>query len=322
MLAVIGQVAAQSPEKKSKPLVLFSIKGTPVYTDEFIYLYKKNHLNQEDFTEKKVNEYLDLFINFKLKVAEARSRGLDTTATFNKEFKSYRDELRKPYLAEKDELDRLTKEVYQRLSEEVKASHILIMLKPDAAPADTLAALKKIEEIRSKIMNGENFEKMAKEYSEDPSARSNSGNLGYFTAMQMVYQFEQAAYSLKAGEVSQPVRTRFGYHLIKLTDRKPARGEVEVSHIILRTGSPDDKKVKNKIYEIYDQLRGGRNWEELCKEYSEDPATKDTGGKLRPFGVGTLAGVPEIRNGSIFAKDAGRNIRSISISVWMAHCKA
>ncbi|NOT74831.1 MAG: peptidylprolyl isomerase [Cyclobacteriaceae bacterium] len=296
VLVVAGQVAAQSSEKKSKPLVLFTVKNTPVYTDEFIYLYKKNHLNKEDFTDKKVNEYIDLFVNFKLKVMEAKSRGLDTTVAFIKEFKSYKDELKKPYLAEKDELDRLTKEVYQRLLEEVKASHILVFVKPDAASADTLAALSKIQSIRTKIVAGGKFETVAKELSEDPSAKSNGGSLGYFTAMQMVYPFEQAAYNLKVGEVSQPVRTRFGYHLITLVDRRPARGEVEVSHIILRTGSPDDKKVKNKILEIYDQLRGGRSWDELCKEYSEDQSTKDAGGKLRPFGVGALSNIPEFES--------------------------
>ncbi len=296
---------AQTAEKKSKSLVLFSLRNNPVYTDEFIYLYKKNHLNPGDFTEKKVDEYLNLFINFKLKVSEAKSRGLDTTAAFNKEFKSYKEELKKPYLAEKDELDRLTKEAYQRLNEEVKASHILITLKPDAASADTLAAFTKIMTIRSRVMGGENFEKVAEQVSEDPSAKSNGGNLGYFTALQMVYPFEQAAYSLKVGEISQPVRTRFGYHLLKVTDRKPARGEVEVSHIILRTGSPDDKKVKNKILEIYDQLRGGRSWEELCREYSEDPATKDSGGKLRPFGVGALAGIPQFEAVAFSLKQPG-----------------
>lgn len=279
--------------KPQKPLALFTISGQPVYTDEFIYLYKKNHLKRDDFTEPKVIEYLNLLINFKLKVSEARARGLDTTAVFKKEFRSYKEELKKPYVGDKDVLNRLTREAYERLKEEVKASHILIGVTPDASPADTLKALNKIIGIRERVLLGEGFEKIAREESEDPSAKTNSGNLGYFTALQMVYPFEQAAYAIPVGQISQPVRTRFGYHLIKVTDRRPARGEVEVSHIILRTGQGDNTKVKNKIHDIYDQLRGGRSWDELCKEYSDDPATKNSGGRLRPFGVGALAAVPE-----------------------------
>lgn len=305
LLVWAGQSAGQPLKENSKPRLLFSINENPVYADEFIYLYKKNHVNPDDFTEKKINDYLDLLINFKLKVTEAKARGLDTTAVFHKEFKSYREELKKPYLIGKDELSRLTQEAYQRLTEEVKASHILVALQPNAQPADTLAAYQKAVVIRKGILVGEDFEKLARENSEDQTAKRNGGNLGYFTALQMVYPFEQAAYSLKVGEISMPVRTRFGYHVLKVTDRKPARGEVEVSHIILRTGSGDDTKVKNKIFEIYDQLQGGRSWDELCKEYSDDPATKDSGGKLRPFGVGALAGVPEFETVAFSLRKAG-----------------
>ncbi len=294
----------QAP-KAPKPIVLFWVKEAPVYTDEFMYLYKKNHLKQDDYTEGKINEYLNLLVNFKLKVTEANARGLDTTAAFQKEFKSYSDELKKPYIAEKGELDRLTKEAYQRLQEEVKASHILISMQPDARPEDTLIAYNKIAAIRARIMDGKDFERMASEISEDPSAKSNGGSLGYFTALQMVYPFEQMAYSLKVGEISPPVRTRFGYHLIKVTDRRPARGEVEVSHIILRSGADDNTKVRNKIFEIFEQLQGGRNWDDLCMEFSDDAATKNSGGRLRPFAVGTLAGVPEFEAVAFSLKQPG-----------------
>jgi peptidyl-prolyl cis-trans isomerase SurA len=281
----------QSKETRSLPL--FSIGKTSVSTDEFLYTYRKNHQNQQDFTEQKVNEYLDLFVNFKLKVAEAHTRGLDTTSKFTAEFKTYREELKKPYRTEPDALDKLTKETYQRLTEEVNAEHILITLKPDASPADTLVAFQKVSQIKARIEAGEDFEKLARELSEDPSAKYNGGNLGYFTALQMVYPFEEAAYNTAVGSLSPVVRTRFGYHLIKVKDRKPARGEVEVSHILLRAATPDDAKVKNTAFLLYDQIKGGRNWDEVCKEYSEDANTKDAGGRLRPFGVGALASVPE-----------------------------
>jgi len=285
---------SQKAVKKAPPLILFTLHNKSITTDEFIYTYKqKNQSKEGDFTDVKISEYLDLYINFKLKVTEAEKRGMDTTVEFRKEYDGYKDELKKPYVAEANELDRLTKEAYARLTEEIKASHILINLNPDATPADTLAAFQKITDIRKNAMGGEDFEKLAREFSEDPSAKTNNGNLGYFTAMQMVYPFEEAAYQTKVGEISQPIRTRFGYHIIKVFDRQAARGEVEVSHILLRTGSGNDVKVKNTIFDIYDQLKGGRKWEDLCSEFSEDNATKSNGGKLRAFGVGALSSVPE-----------------------------
>lgn len=293
VMVAVGLPLAGQPPKKDLP-VLLTIGNKPVLADEFIYLYKKNNQNKaEAFTEQKVDEYLELFTNFKLKIAEAQARGLDTTRKFKTEFKTYREELKRPYRAEPDILSKLTKEAYDRMTEEVRASHILIMVKPEATSADTLAAYTKISEIQKRIQAGENFFKLSQELSEDPSAKYNGGDLGYFTAMQMVYPFEQAVYSLKTGEVSRIVRTRFGYHLIKLTDRKPARGEVEVSHILFRKEGEDESLAKNKAFEVFDQLKAGRSWDELCKEHSDDGSTKNSGGRLRPFGIGALASIPE-----------------------------
>ncbi len=292
-LQLVG-VLAQDTKKANSPLVLFTVDGKPTYTNEFIYLYKKNHNNKsQDYTEPKIDEYLNLFINFKLKITEAQKRGMDTTAKFTKELHTYREELKKPYRAEKDVLDKLTREAYDHLTQEVKASHLLIQLKPDATPEDTLSAFNKISVIRKRIIEGEDFEKLARELSEDPSAKHNGGSLGYFTAMQMVYPFEEAAYQTKVGDVSSIIRTRFGYHIIKVFDRKPSRGEVEIAHILLRSTKDNEAKQKNLIFEIYDQLKKGRSWDELCKQYSEDSNTKSNGGKLKSFGVGALASVPE-----------------------------
>jgi len=297
-------IAQVKLEKKN--LTLFTVNNAEVTTDEFLHLYRKNSLNKaEDSKEESVKEYLDLLVNFKLKIAEAHARGLDTTQKFNKEFKTYREELKRPYRAEPDALDKLTKDTYQRLTEEVKASHILIMVKPDSPPSDTLAAFEKITMARNRVMQGESFEKVAGEISEEPSAKYNFGSLGYFTAMQMVYPFEEAAYQTMPGEISSIVRTQFGYHILKVYDRQPARGEVEVSHILLRTNVPDDNKVKGRIFEVYDQLKAGRNWEEVCKEYSDDAATKNTGGRLRAFGIGALASVPEFEATAFAMKQAG-----------------
>jgi peptidyl-prolyl cis-trans isomerase SurA len=284
-----------TPTKKSKSQTLFTVNKKPISVDEFIYLYKKNHQDKsKDFTTEKINEYLDLFINFKLKVTEARSRGLDTTAAFHNEYEGYREELRKPYLPDAKIIDSLVRLTYNRMQEEVNASHLLVSLKPEATPEDTLKAYNKITELRNKILSGQDFGQVAMESSDDPSARTNKGNLGYFTAMQMVYPFESAAYSTKVGDVSPPVRTRFGYHILKVLDRRPARGEVEVSHIMLRTGSSkENDEVKNSIFNIYDQLQAGMSWDELCKQYSEDPNTKEKGGRLKPFGAGAMSAIPE-----------------------------
>ena len=291
IISTIGFGQNKKKETERSPLV-FRVNKQPVFADEFIYLYKKNHTKPEDFKEAKIKEYLQLLVNFKLKIQEAKSRGMDTTKAFVKEFSGYKEELKKPYQVGGDELDRLTKQAYERLKEEVKASHILVNVAVDASPEDTTKAFQKISAIRQRIINGEDFQKLASELSEDPSAKSNAGDLGYFTTMQMVFPFETAAYNLKPFEVSNPVRSRFGYHLIKLYDRQPARGEVEISHILLRSEN-NDSKIKSKIFEIYDQLKAGKSWDELCLEFSEDANTKNVGGRLRPFGIGALASVPE-----------------------------
>jgi len=286
---------AQKTKKQPVPQILFSVADRSVSTDEFIYLYKKNHQNKtDDYTKAKIDEYLSLFINFKLKVQEARTRGLDTTKVFQNEFNSYKEELRRPYLPEGKMVDSLVQLTYARLKEEVRASHILIGVKPEATPADTLEAYTRTMAIKSRAKAGEDFGTLAATLSEDPSARSNQGDLGYFTALQMVYPFETAAYQGKPGEVVGPVKTRFGYHLVKILDRKPARGEVEVSHIMIRIVSENDQeRAKNIIFDVYDELKGGVAWEELCAQYSDDVSTKNSGGRLRPFGVGAMATVPE-----------------------------
>jgi peptidyl-prolyl cis-trans isomerase SurA len=304
LLVVCGKISAQQATSVATTQTLFTVKNSATSTDEFIYLYRKNHPSKEDFTAQKIDEYLNLFINFKLKVTEAKARGIDTTASFVKEYNSYKEELRKPYLPEGKIVDSLVRVTYTRLQEEVRASHILINVKPDASPADTLTAFTKAMEIKQKALSGEDFAALATTYSEDPSARINKGDLGYFTALQMVFPFENAAYSGKKGEVVGPVRTRFGYHLLKIVDKRPARGEVEVSHIMIRTSERDQASAKNLIFELHDQLEGGVSWNDVCKQYSEDQSTKNTGGKLRPFGVGGMP-VPEFEQAAFSLQKPG-----------------
>ncbi len=291
--------------------VLFSLRNKPVSADEFIYLYRKNHPGDkpEDYTREKVEEYLDLFVRFKLKVEEARHRKMDTASAFLTEFNGYREELRKPYLPDSHMIDSLVRLTYARLQEEIRASHILIRVAQDASPADTLAAYNKIQALRKRIIEGEGFQAVAAAYSEDQSARRNKGELGYFTALQMVYPFETAAYETPVGKVSDPVRTAFGYHLIYVTDRRPSQGEVEVSHIMLRTGEGyDDDKARTTIFELYDKLQKGMSWADLCSQYSEDQSSRANGGRLKPFGVGTMAmaGIPEFEQIAFGLHDVGQ----------------
>ncbi len=292
-------------QKKNDASVLFTIAKKPVTIEEFSYLYNKNNQGKkEEYTEAKIEEYLDLFINFKLKVAEARQRGYDTTAAFRKEYNTYRAELRKPYLPDDNLVDSLTELTYNRMKEEVKASHVLVNVSPDAAPADTLVAYQKISAIRQRILNGEQFEKVVMEYSEDPTAKLNKGALGWFTALQMVFPFEQAAFTTPVGELSKPIRTRFGYHLVKVHGRRPAQGEVEVAHIMLRANG-DDQRARDLAFEVHDKLQKGVDWNELCAEYSEDPSSSENGGKLRAFGVGVMSSVPEFEEAAFALKNPG-----------------
>ncbi|HEY0742872.1 MAG TPA: peptidylprolyl isomerase, partial [Chryseosolibacter sp.] len=307
VLFFVFLAATASAQKKNDASTLFTVAKKPVTIDEFSYLYSKNNQGKkEEFTQAKIEEYLNLFINFKLKVEEARHRGYDTTAAFKKEFNSYRAELRKPYMPDDKLIDSLTELTYNRMKEEVKASHILINLQPDAAPADTLKAFEKISSIRKRVIDGYDFQAAALEFSEDPTAKMNKGSLGWFTALQMVFPFEQAAFTTPVGEVSKPVRTRFGYHIVKVFERRPARGEIEVSHIMLRgTGEEDDNHAKDLAFEVYDKLQKGVSWNELCAEYSEDPSSKENGGKLRPFGVGVMSAVPEFEQAAFELKQPG-----------------
>lgn len=299
--------AANAQSDRNRSGTLFTVNKKPVTTEEFIYLYKKNHQHKpEEFTRDKIEEYLNLFINYKLKVEEALARGMDTSSTFRKEYQTYREELLKPYMPDSKVVDSLVRLTYDRLREEVNASHILIRLNPDASPEDTLKAYRHIVDLRNRALAGEDFGSLAASYSEEPGAEKTKGNLGYFTAMQMVFPFEQAAYLTPVGNVSSPVRTQFGYHIVKVLDKQPSRGEVEVSHIMIRTQEGiEDNDAKDRIFDVYDKLQKGVSWEELCEQYSEDPASKEKGGKLRPFGVGAMASVPEFQDMAFSLENKG-----------------
>ncbi len=268
--------------------VLLKFKKEKVTKADFERVYQKNNGGFEaasKHTQKQYQEYLDLYVNFKRKVFEAEAMGLNKTPEFEAEYNTYKKQLAQPYLAAKDVEDNLIREAYERSKYLVNASHILLALDENAAPEDTLSVYQKIMNIRDSIVNkGSNFETMAKRYSSDPSAKDNAGNLGYFTVFEMVYPFETAAFNTPVGSVSKPVRTRFGYHIIKVIDKIPNLGTKRCAHIIVRVGdrysAKDETQAIAKINEIYQQLKNGVKFEELAKQYSDDPGSATKGGDL------------------------------------------
>ena len=259
--------------------VLMTIAGEDISKSEFLNVYYKNNIKGEPIDKKTLDEYLDLFINFKLKVKEAEVLGLDTVGEFIKELAGYRKQLAQTLLTDKDVTEQLIKEAYDRMQYDVRASHILIRVDNNSSPKDTLEAYNKIVKLRNRIIKGEGFDKVAIEASEDMSARDseasdkrpamkgNGGDLGYFTALDMVYPFENGAYNTKIGDVSMPIRSAFGYHLIKVTDKKPAMAKVQVAHILKSIPINANDSVqgikKAEIEKIYNQLTAGESFEEL-----------------------------------------------------------
>lgn len=284
-------ISAQIKAKEA----LFSVDQKSYYTDEFIRVYNKNLDLVKDESQKDLDQYLELFIGYKLKVNKANKLGLQNGKQYLTELDNYRAQLAKNYLTDSKVTESLIEEGYNRMKKEINASHILIMVDENAAPADTLAAYQKISEIRSRILKGEDFGKLAQEVSQDPSAKDNQGNLGYFTSFRMVYAFESAAYKTQLNAVSLPVRTRFGYHIIKVNDIRDNRGDVLVAHIMLMNPKEGESKtneeVQKTIQDIYKKIQQGEKFEELAQQFSEDKSTSIRGGELSRFSSGQLSSI-------------------------------
>ena len=263
--------------------VLMRINNKDITRSEFEYIYNKNNSNN-DLDKKSLDDYVGLFVNFKLKVAAAEEAGIDTTTAFVNELGGYRKQLAKPYLTDSSVDDANAMEAYNRLKENVEAWHILVKLNPNATKEEQEDAYNKAERARQRIVNGEAFDKVAREVSEDPSVAQNGGYLGYFTSMQMVYPFEDAAYKLKTGEVSQPVRSDFGYHVIKVTNRRPDIGKALVTHIFKYLPQDASKEKQDQaaaqMDSIYGALQNGADFAELAKKYSDDKGSAARGGEL------------------------------------------
>ena len=301
----LGAPAQSKLDKK----VLMTIGNQKVTVKEFTDVYNKNNMKSDVIEKKSVDEYLDLFVNFRMKVMEAYEMKLDTNAKFKKELEGYRKQLAKPYFTNDEVSEELVEEAYQRKQKDIRASHILIRCDKHALPSDTLKAFNKAMDIRKKALNGEDFGTLAVTYSQDPSARDikatettparkgNKGDLGYFTVFDMVYPFETGAYNTREGEISMPIRTDYGYHLIKVNSITDALGTIQAAHIFLRIDpeakEEDIQNLKTKADNIYNELmeQHGNNWNEEVTRYSDDRGSVNRQGALTPFTVNRI--VPE-----------------------------
>ncbi|MDX9696265.1 MAG: peptidylprolyl isomerase [Bacteroidales bacterium] len=286
---------------------LLTVDGKKISKNEFLNQYNKNKTNITTGEVMSVDEYLQLFINFQLKVREAEKSGLDTLPSFKNELKGYRDQLARPYLIDNTTNEKLIKEAFSRMQYEVRASHIHVEVSPEAAPEDTLLAYEKALALRLRVINGEPFEYVAKGASDDKSVKYNGGDLGYFTVFDMVYPFENAVYKMKVGEISMPVRTQYGYHIIQKTDVRKSIGQIKVAHIMLLTpqGIPaaEEQSKKALINEIYHRTKNGEDFAELAKQYSEDRGSINNGGELPWFGTGKM--IPEFEKAAFSLSSNG-----------------
>src|SRR5690606_3834234 len=234
-----------------------------------------------------------------------KAQGLHQGEAYITELAKYRDQLSRNYLFEDKLTEDLAIEAYERGKEEVSASNILIGVSYEASPQDTLAAYNKIKAIHEKAVNGADFEQLAKNNSEEPNVENSGGNLGYFSVFDMVYPFESAAYNTKVGAISDIIRTRYGYHILKVHDHRERLPKIVVSHIMIsdkkgaRTFNP-----KERINEIATMLKQGQSFESLAKEYSDDKNSGVNGGKLNPFTKGQLR-APDFEDAAYKLKKSG-----------------
>ena len=274
---------------QSNDPVLFTVEDNPVHLSEFDYIYSKNTGKNTDYSIESLQEYLDLYVKFKLKVQRAKEMQLDTIPSLMKELEGYRKQLAKSYLTDKEVTDRLVKEVYERSANDVKLSHILVSLKENANSKQEADAKRKIDEIYNKIKGGMSFDDAVQEFSEDKMSKENGGALPFLNAMFPAgfYELENVGYSLKKGEVSAPIRTKLGFHVVRLDEKRPARGELEIAHILIRKEKIRQKKSDGleRINAIYERLKAGEDFGTLAKELSEDNATARNEGNLGMFGI-------------------------------------
>jgi len=277
-LVVSLKLSAQNNSKE----VLFTVDEDPVYASEFIRVFNKNLDLVKDESQKDIDAYLKLFVGYKLKLKEAKTLGLDTVPKYKRELSNYRSQLAKNYLSDNKVTDALVEEAYERISNEVDASHILIRLDENANPSDTLKVYNKLVELRERVLK-EGFATVQKEVHDGKEVYAE--DLGYFSGFKMVYPFETVAFNTEIGTVSMPFKTQFGYHIVYVKDKRKSRGKREIAHIMVNLNQAD---AESRIQDIYKKIEQGEDFESLAKHFSEDKSTANKGGKLSPFSSGEL----------------------------------
>lgn len=287
--------------------VLMTINGEPVMASEFVYIYKKN--NQETSLEKKsMEEYLDLFINFKLKVTEAMAQGVDTTEAFKKELAGYRAQATPKYLQDNAAIDSLVTLSYNRMAKIRKAAHIAVQCPPDTDSATVAAAQARIDSIRQRVtvgiptkvkkgrktitvQNVEDFSEAAALYSEEPSAKQTHGELGWIQPFRFVYSFEDAVYTTPIGEVTPVFRSPYGFHIAKVQGERDYE-EIHAAHIMKMTPMgniqrmEDAQVVMDSIYNL--AVQDSVDFAALASANSEDKGSAVRGGDLGWFARGAM----------------------------------
>lgn len=275
---------------KEHDIIVAEVGKNPVKLGEYEKFFSRNSGGWDVAKSSKLSErerFLDLLTDYRLKLLDAYDRNLQNDPELKAELVEYRSSLAATFLIDKEITEPGIRQLYDRRQVELRASHILISLRQEASPDDTAKAYARAMEIIRRAKAGEPFDSLAKNLSEDPTAKSNLGDIYYFTSGQMTPMFENAAYAMKVGEISpSPVRTPFGYHIIKLTDRQPARGSMKVRHIMTRFPSPADSDtvaVYRRMVALQDSLRKGANFILLAKKSSEDAGSAAQGGDLGWF---------------------------------------
>ena len=264
--------------------ILFSIDNKTVTIEEFLRVYNKNIDLITDQSQKNIDTYLQLYIDYKLKVLEAYDNKYHKNESYISELNKYTAQLASNYLFDKTSQDSLLNEAYQRTKREINASHILIRL--DKESIDTLDTYNKLLSFREEFKNNK-LEYLIKKYHDGENIFVE--DLGYFSAFKMVYSFESIAYQTDIDQVSMPFRTRFGFHIVKVNDIRNSLGEVSVGHIMILK---KNKESELTINSLYDSISNGSNFESLAKKYSNDKNTSSIGGKLKPFTSGQLNSFP------------------------------
>lgn len=293
-------------QKTADPL-LFTYGAGKVSKSEFLRMYTKNITSQKpDYSEKALREYLTLYSRFKMKVAEAEKVHLDTLPSIQTELGSYKKQLAKTYMTDGEITDKLVKEAYERMKKDVRVSHILLNF--PKMDEDTTVIYRRIDSLYQLLQKGMDFSALAAAASDDKPSASKGGDIGYFTAMQIPsYPFESTAYQTPVGSYSKPFRTAFGYHIIKKTAERPARGEIQVAQIMLNVrkseGDAGEMRAHTRIDSILTALRGGANFETMVERFSEDKFSQNTKGVLATFGVGQMD--PAFEDAAFALKNTG-----------------